>query len=101
MARQLMDSAQFTHALLTLLSLAFLGWAGVVWRATQTVSDLLKTLVVKVDTLAEHVLRLEHEMDAHAALDGHPSAIRMHAIELEQLSVLRRDLDEIRTRNVR
>jgi len=96
-----MDSAQLTHALLTLLSLAFLGWAGVVWRATQTVRDLLNALVSKVDALSEHVIRLEHEMDAHAALDGHPSAIKMHAIELEQITTLRRDVDEIRARGSR
>lgn len=67
-----MSDASLLNALLTALTLAFLAWAGVVWRGLAAVSQklatveaILRTVESKVEAQSTRTARVENDLMLH------------------------------------
>jgi hypothetical protein len=55
-----------TRALLTLLTVSFLAWAGVVYRGTNVVADGIQSVEIKVERIATQHERVRDDVEKHS-----------------------------------
>lgn len=77
------------HGLLGVFSVAFLGWAGAVWHATDVVSQL----AVEFRAMNARLDVMERELDAHRNLEGHSESMKRHERADAQIENLQQQLD--------
>ena len=64
----------WTRALLGMLVVAFVGWASVVYRATGVVEEAIQRSDVRMERIATHLERLQHDHALHERQPWHDSA---------------------------
>ncbi len=69
-----MMSDAWTRALLGMLVVAFIGWASVVYRATGVVEEAIQRSDVRMERIATHLERLQHDHAKHELAPWHNSA---------------------------
>ena len=67
-------SNHFIEILLSLLTIAFTAWAGIVWGMGRKALDLLSDLKVQLTTLASEQRNLQARVDLHIEKPWHSGA---------------------------
>jgi len=75
------NNGKLTNFLLSCLTIGFVAWAGVVWNASESVTDSVNIILRKLGVIEEKLNHATRDLDEHEQLPYHGDV----GIELERL----------------
>ena len=90
---------KITAGLLSLLTAAFMAWAGVIWSAWQDVSDTLFDIHAGMQVAVVEIENIKKDLHKHETRPWHDQAGQAHSQSRREIDVIRERLDNIEKHN--
>jgi len=75
------NNTRFTNVLLSVMAAGFLAWAGVVWQASQNISETVGQIFVSLGVIEANLVHIQANLVRHEELPWHGTV----GVEIERL----------------